>query len=78
MFLFNQKLLLMTELTVGGVKSSEPHQPSLRGPTLCIVCKLRPVFCVPLRIADTLGSGDLAFKSAPYCVCFNNESQMLQ
>ena len=30
-------------------------------PTVCVVCKLRPVFSVLLRTADTLRSGDLAF-----------------
>lgn len=46
---FNQKLLLMTELPAGegGGKTSEPHQRFL--PTVCIVCKLRPVFCVLLQ-----------------------------
>lgn len=59
-----------------GGKTSEPHQRFL--PTVCIVCKLRPVFCVLLqRSWCTLIRGIWPFKSAPYCVCFNNESQML-
>lgn len=47
LFSFNQKLLLMTELTAGGAGVRSPT-------TVCIVCKLRPVFCVLLRVADAL------------------------